>query len=462
MILCLPLTRALHCSSSIKSKSPFATSPPPFFLQNSPPSSPTYFCSAPVLNHSRAYLNFKDPSDVFRFKAAFNGKNFITDKTGQQYRCVVEYAPYQRLARRKGRHDNKENTVEKDEDYREFVARLEAGPELLPSAEVQMQQKEAATAVGDGGTAGPTQTALMQYLKEKRAKKISRKILREPSAKAKGKSGGAGAVGGDGGQSKKAKQRESRRERNSGNGPYGGGGGDEGKEKERKKEKRSRKDKLKEKKTAAAAKTAGGGGGGEQPQAAPAVRILQRPGTSAPAASVGPSSSRPQPGLAATAAATKPPRKLVPVPITRTSPRAGGGPPSSAAAATAASAAGGGGGESNTTKSDATGRDNSSKRGRTKRGAGRGGGRGEAAAAGGREDGGGGGGGGSNRGSGRGGRGGKGARGSGRGSNSTAPMGNTSSTASASQPKIVPIVIARKPKPQPAAPAGGGGGGGAS
>ncbi|KAH7624441.1 hypothetical protein Ndes2526B_g00641 [Nannochloris sp. 'desiccata'] len=418
--------------------------------------------SAPVLNHSRAYLNFKDPSDVFRFKAAFNGKNFITDKTGQQYRCVVEYAPYQRLARRKGRHDNKENTVEKDEDYREFVARLEAGPELLPSAEVQLQQKEAATAVGDGGTAGPTQTALMQYLKEKRAKKISRKILREPSAKAKGKSsGGAGAVGGDGGQSKKAKQRESRRERNSGNGPYGGGG-DEGKEKERKKEKRSRKDKLKEKKTAAAAKTAGGGGGGEQPQAAPAVRILQRPGTSAPAASVGPSSSRPQPGLAATAAATKPPRKLVPVPITRTSPRAGGGPPSSAAAATAASAAGGGGGESNTTKSDATGRDNSSKRGRTKRGAGRGGGRGEAAAAGGREDGGGGGGGGSNRGSGRGGRGGKGARGSGRGSNSTAPMGNTSSTASASQPKIVPIVIARKPKPQPAAPAGGGGGGGAS
>lgn len=461
MILCLPLTRALHCSSSIKSKSPFATSPPPFSLQNSPPSSPTYFCSAPVLNHSRAYLNFKDPSDVFRFKAAFNGKNFITDKTGQQYRCVVEYAPYQRLARRKGRHDNKENTVEKDEDYREFVARLEAGPELLPSAEVQLQQKEAATAVGDGGTAGPTQTALMQYLKEKRAKKISRKILREPSAKAKGKSsGGAGAVGGDGGQSKKAKQRESRRERNSGNGPYGGGGGDEGKEKERKKEKRSRKDKLKEKKTAAAAKTAGGGGGGEQPQAAPAVRILQRPGTSAPAASVGPSSSRPQPGLAATAAATKPPRKLVPVPITRPSPRAGGGPPSSAAAATAASAAGGGGGESNTTKSDATGRDNSSKRGRTKRGAGRGGGRGEAAAAGGREDGGGGGG--SNRGSGRGGRGGKGARGSGRGSNSTAPMGNTSSTASASQPKIVPIVIARKPKPQPAAPAGGGGGGGAS
>ncbi len=68
-------------------------------------------CSLKRIKHSRAYLNFLDASEVLRFKAQFAGHAFV-NKKGAQYRCLVEYAPYQRIPREKAKEDPREGTYE--------------------------------------------------------------------------------------------------------------------------------------------------------------------------------------------------------------------------------------------------------------------------------------------------------------------------------------------------------------
>lgn len=121
---------------------------PPFCISN--PSDP--ICSARELGHSRAYINLKDAGDVARFRQAFGGHAFLNER-GTQFRCSVEYAPYQRVPRPKPKRDPREGTIEKDEDYAAFLARVEEGPQQLPSAEVQLQQREAAAAAAAGVSA---------------------------------------------------------------------------------------------------------------------------------------------------------------------------------------------------------------------------------------------------------------------------------------------------------------------
>jgi hypothetical protein len=117
--------------------------------------------SALEIRHSCAFLNFKDPADVIRFKYAFDKHVFVSDK-GAQYRCSVVYAPNQRVARGKGLRDNKEGTVEKDAEYKEFLARLESGTTTIDR---QLEEPQG----GGGGLTAPVETALMAYLKGKRA-----------------------------------------------------------------------------------------------------------------------------------------------------------------------------------------------------------------------------------------------------------------------------------------------------
>jgi len=133
---------------------------------------------------SRAYLNFRDVDYVFRFKQAFDGHAFVNER-GTQLRCSIEFAPNQRVARGKGKRDTREGTIEKDADYKEFLQKLHAGPVSLPSAEVQLLQKEAAAAGGKSKADVVVETALMEYLKHKRAKQLKR-VERSQSRKGKG------------------------------------------------------------------------------------------------------------------------------------------------------------------------------------------------------------------------------------------------------------------------------------
>lgn len=71
-----------------------------------------YFaCSLKRIKHSRAYLNFLDASEVLKFRSQFAGHAFV-NKKGAQYRCNVEYAPYQRIPREKAKEDPREGTYE--------------------------------------------------------------------------------------------------------------------------------------------------------------------------------------------------------------------------------------------------------------------------------------------------------------------------------------------------------------
>lgn len=65
--------------------------------------------------HSRAYLNFQQPQQVLLFKQQFDSRLFSGEKSAQ-YRCQVEYAPYQRVPKAKARHDPREGTIEQGKD----------------------------------------------------------------------------------------------------------------------------------------------------------------------------------------------------------------------------------------------------------------------------------------------------------------------------------------------------------
>ncbi len=71
-------------------------------------------CSVKRFRHARAYLNFQQPQQVLPFKQQFDSKIFAGEKNAQ-YRCQVEYAPYQRVPKTKVRHDPKEGTIEQGE-----------------------------------------------------------------------------------------------------------------------------------------------------------------------------------------------------------------------------------------------------------------------------------------------------------------------------------------------------------
>ncbi|KAL0027409.1 hypothetical protein WJX79_009534 [Trebouxia sp. C0005] len=125
------------------------------------------------VKHSRAYLNFLDAAEVFRFRAQFGGHAFV-NKKGAQYKCTVEYAPYQKVPREKAK-DPREGTYENDADFMAFKQQAEGDPELLPSAEVQLELKEQAKKAVTETSLKPKVTPLMQFLHDKHSLKSDKK-----------------------------------------------------------------------------------------------------------------------------------------------------------------------------------------------------------------------------------------------------------------------------------------------
>ncbi|KAL3140973.1 hypothetical protein ABBQ32_005495 [Trebouxia sp. C0010 RCD-2024] len=140
------------------------------------------------IKHSRAYLNFLDASEVLRFKSQFAGHAFV-NKKGAQYRCLVEYAPYQRIPREKAKEDPREGTYENDADFIAFKQQIEGDPELLPSAEVQLDLKEQAKKALAEAVSKPKVTPLMQFLHDKHSLKPEKKTIVVPVKKKPGKTG---------------------------------------------------------------------------------------------------------------------------------------------------------------------------------------------------------------------------------------------------------------------------------
>ncbi|WCJ18605.1 Regulator of nonsense transcripts UPF3 [Euphorbia peplus] len=124
---------------------------------------------------SRAYIDFKKPEDVIEFAEFFNGHLFVNEK-GTQFRAVVEYAPSQRVPKQWSKKDGREGTISKDPAYLEFLESISKPVENLPSAEIQLERREAER-VGAPKDA-PIVTPLMDFVRQKRASKSgSRRIL---------------------------------------------------------------------------------------------------------------------------------------------------------------------------------------------------------------------------------------------------------------------------------------------
>ncbi|KAK8658702.1 hypothetical protein V6N13_036901 [Hibiscus sabdariffa] len=142
------------------------------------------------LSYSRAYVDFKRPEDVLEFAEFFNGHVFVNEK-GAQFKAVVEYSPSQRVPKQWSKKDGREGSISKDPEYLEFLEFLAKPVENLPSAEIQLERREAERAGVSKHT--PIITPLMDFVRQKRAAKgTSRKSLSNGklSKRAGGLSGG--------------------------------------------------------------------------------------------------------------------------------------------------------------------------------------------------------------------------------------------------------------------------------
>lgn len=139
--------------------------------------------------YSRAYINFKRPEDVIEFAEFFEGHVFVNEK-GTHFKTIVEYAPSQRLPKQTSKKDGREGTIMKDPEYLEFLEFIAKPVENLPSAEIQLERREAERS----GIAkeAPIVTPLMDYVRQKRASKggSRRSIANE---KMSGRGGGSSA-----------------------------------------------------------------------------------------------------------------------------------------------------------------------------------------------------------------------------------------------------------------------------
>ncbi|KAL5776296.1 hypothetical protein ACOSP7_009222 [Xanthoceras sorbifolium] len=116
--------------------------------------------------HARAYLELKRPEDVYEFAELFDGHVFVNDK-GAHFKATVEYAPSQRVPKPCSKKDSREGTIYKDPDYLEFLKLIAKPVEHLPSAEIQLERKEAELA--GAAKEPPIVTPLMEYVRNKRA-----------------------------------------------------------------------------------------------------------------------------------------------------------------------------------------------------------------------------------------------------------------------------------------------------
>ncbi|KAM9585247.1 regulator of nonsense transcripts 3A isoform 1-T1 [Trichechus inunguis] len=98
--------------------------------------------------YSRAYINFRNPDDILLFRDRFDGYIFI-DSKGLEYPAVVEFAPFQKISKKKlKKKDAKTGSIEDDPDYKKFLEayckeeeKTSASPETL-LGEIEAKTRE--------------------------------------------------------------------------------------------------------------------------------------------------------------------------------------------------------------------------------------------------------------------------------------------------------------------------------
>lgn len=116
--------------------------------------------------------------------------------SGVQFKTIVEYAPSQRVPKQWSKKDGREGTLLKDPEYLEFLEFISKPVENLPSAEIQLERREAERA--GAAKEALIVTPLMDFVRQKRAAKAGpRRLLSNGklSRRASGSSSGSPASG---------------------------------------------------------------------------------------------------------------------------------------------------------------------------------------------------------------------------------------------------------------------------
>ncbi|KFO35021.1 Regulator of nonsense transcripts 3A [Fukomys damarensis] len=138
-----------------------------------------YFSLYPHL-YSRAYINFRNPDDILLFRDRFDGYVFMSSK-GLEYPAVVEFAPFQKIVKRKlKKRDTKTGSIEDDPEYKQFLEaysmeeeRTNASPETL-LGEIEAKTRE---------IVARRTTPLLDYIKNRKLEK--QRIREEKRARRK-------------------------------------------------------------------------------------------------------------------------------------------------------------------------------------------------------------------------------------------------------------------------------------
>uniref|UniRef100_A0A9L0RF41 UPF3A regulator of nonsense mediated mRNA decay n=1 Tax=Equus caballus TaxID=9796 RepID=A0A9L0RF41_HORSE len=118
--------------------------------------------------YSRAYINFRNPEDILLFRDRFDGYIFI-DSKGLEYPAVVEFAPFQKIAKKKlKKKDAKTGSIEDDAEYKKFLEaycveeeKAAASPETL-LGDIEAKTRE---------LIARRTTPLLEYIKNRKLEK---------------------------------------------------------------------------------------------------------------------------------------------------------------------------------------------------------------------------------------------------------------------------------------------------
>uniref|UniRef100_A0A8B9DWA9 UPF3A regulator of nonsense mediated mRNA decay n=1 Tax=Anser cygnoides TaxID=8845 RepID=A0A8B9DWA9_ANSCY len=126
-----------------------------------------YFDLYPHL-YSRAYINFRNPEDILLFRDRFDGYVFIDNK-GLEYPAVVEFAPFQKISKKKlKKKDAKAGSIEDDPEYRKFLESYCADEEkICANPETLLGEIEAKTRE----LIARRTTPLLEYIKNRKLEK---------------------------------------------------------------------------------------------------------------------------------------------------------------------------------------------------------------------------------------------------------------------------------------------------
>ncbi|KYO41355.1 regulator of nonsense transcripts 3A isoform C [Alligator mississippiensis] len=134
--------------------------------------------------YSRAYINFRNPEDILLFRDRFDGYVFIDNK-GLEYPAVVEFAPFQKISKKKlKKKDAKAGSIEDDPEYRKFLESYCADEEkICANPETLLGEIEAKTRE----LIARRTTPLLEYIKNRKLEKqkiaekeIRIKLLKKP------------------------------------------------------------------------------------------------------------------------------------------------------------------------------------------------------------------------------------------------------------------------------------------